>query len=121
MAGAFLRRQQGGVLLLFASSAFGMGVNVPDITRLWHFEPPQDLDDYVQQIGRAARDATSTAVATLYYSGNGLRDCSAQMKLFIKTEDTCRHAIITAHFQFPPQGAANARCCDNCEKKNAAA
>lgn len=42
--------------VMLATKAFGMGVNIPDILNVYHYAPTGTLADYVQEIGRAARD-----------------------------------------------------------------
>ena len=42
--------------VLCATSAFGLGVDIPDIRRVIHDYLPDSLIDYVQQSGRAGRD-----------------------------------------------------------------
>ena len=42
-------------LIMLATKAFGMGVNIPDVVNVYHFAPTGTLADYVQEIGRAAR------------------------------------------------------------------
>lgn len=46
----------GSVQVLCATTAFGLGVDIPDIRRIIHDYLPDDLIDYVQQSGRAGRD-----------------------------------------------------------------
>ena len=36
--------------------AFGMGIDCPDVQEIIHVGPPSDVEDFVQQIGRAGRD-----------------------------------------------------------------
>ena len=48
--------QTGQALVMICTKAFGMGVDVPDIVQVYHFAPTGNLADYVQEIGRAARN-----------------------------------------------------------------
>ena len=47
---------RGELNILLATSAFGMGINQSNIRTIIHYQLPQTLEDYVQQIGRAGRD-----------------------------------------------------------------
>lgn len=49
--------------LIFATKAFGMGVDISDIDRVYHAAPSSTFVDYVQEIGRAARDPQVHGVA----------------------------------------------------------
>ena len=46
--------------------AFGMGVDVPDIRLVLHFNLPLNVIDYYQQIGRAGRDGNPAHAVLLY-------------------------------------------------------
>ncbi len=52
--------------ILLATSAFGMGVNKKDIHTIIHYHVPTNLEDYVQQIGRAGRNGEDSDVILLY-------------------------------------------------------
>lgn len=59
----FLR---GDADLVVATSAFGMGVDRPDVRFVLHAGPPTSLDALYQEVGRAGRDGDD-ALAVLFY------------------------------------------------------
>jgi ATP-dependent DNA helicase RecQ len=46
----------GGIKVLFATTAFGMGVNIPDIDGVIHCQIPGSVEEYYQHVGRGARN-----------------------------------------------------------------
>lgn len=48
--------RSGEIKALICTKAFGMGMDRSDIKHIVHFAPTGNLSDYVQEIGRAARD-----------------------------------------------------------------
>ncbi|TWV14128.1 DEAD/DEAH box helicase [Bacteroidaceae bacterium HV4-6-C5C] len=54
---------EGSKKMIVATKAFGMGVDISDIDRIYHVAPPSTFVDYIQEIGRAARDAEIHGVA----------------------------------------------------------
>lgn len=55
--------KEGTKRLIVATKAFGMGVDISDIDRVYHVAPSSTFVDYIQEIGRAARDADIQGVS----------------------------------------------------------
>lgn len=72
---------QGERKIMISTSAFSMGIDIPDIELVVHFNAPISMTDYIQQIGRAGRDGRK-AHCFLFYDQNG--DDDAISNSFIK-------------------------------------
>lgn len=74
----FERFKKGNIKVMFATKAFGMGIDIDDIQNIYHYAVTGNLCDYVQEIGRAARNnAQGYAITDYYYN-----DISFMNKLF---------------------------------------
>jgi ATP-dependent DNA helicase RecQ len=68
-----IRKFKAGELqLVFATSAFGMGIDIPDIRGVIHYLLPESIEQYYQQIGRAGRDG-KPAWGLLFYSDKNVK------------------------------------------------
>lgn len=66
----FEKFRNGITPVMYATKAFGMGVDVNDIKNVYHYAATGNLCDYVQEIGRAARKNSMTgyAITDFYYN-----------------------------------------------------
>ncbi|MGH7896799.1 MAG: RecQ family ATP-dependent DNA helicase, partial [Candidatus Binatia bacterium] len=52
--------------VMVATSAFGLGIDKPDIRYIVHYQSPASLEQYVQEAGRAGRDNNKANCILLY-------------------------------------------------------
>lgn len=120
--------------LMICTNAFGMGIDVPDIRFVLHFELPSSIEDLVQQMGRAARDGkTAEGIVLFSFSDIHINEYFIQSfvgpnKIQIQKEQQkkldqvvdfclskiCRHQLLANYF-----GQKISSCktmCDNCKK-----
>jgi ATP-dependent DNA helicase RecQ len=60
--------ESGKDAIVVATTAFGLGIDVPHVRAVFHLDAPETLDSYYQELGRAGRDG-GPARAALFHSG----------------------------------------------------
>lgn len=58
--------------IMFCTKAFGMGVDIPDVDMVYHHAPSGLFSDYIQEVGRAARNQDLKGFAVINYHPDDL-------------------------------------------------
>ena len=110
---------QSPLRIVIATTAFGMGIDCPDVRQVFHWGVPDDAEACVQESGRAGRDKQPSC-ALLVYGRKYLRQTyvSEHMRRYCQNEDECRKKILFEDFE----GCENIKfngcmCCDVCKKQ----
>ena len=107
---------EGITRVVLCSTSFSMGLDVKGVNTVIHYGPPTDLDDYIQESGRAGRQLAqkSHAIIIKYKRCLSSKHISKDMKSFI-TSKTCRRRILLKPFTEEFKEMDNAHdCCDIC-------
>lgn len=94
------RYRNNEINVIFATNAFGMGIDIPDIRAVIHFMIPESVEQYYQEIGRAARDG-NVANAYLLYTNKNI---DVKRKYFIDGSFPNQEKLVDTYQKISKQG-----------------
>ncbi|HMA38668.1 MAG TPA: ATP-dependent DNA helicase RecQ [Gemmatimonadales bacterium] len=106
--GAFLHDK---APVIVATSAFGMGIDKPDVRLVLHWGPPRTLEAYYQEAGRAGRDGRPSRCRILWRPDDfRYGEITPQMRTYVERR-RCRRRMLLEHFGERLSGCSG---CDVC-------
>jgi len=127
---------EGDAEVVVATSAFGMGIDKPDVRFVLHADVPESLDEYFQEIGRAGRDGEPARAVVFhrpedigrqrFFTASSAHDdahaqlVASRLEMLRSYLDVagCRRAMVLGYFGEPFEPPCGA--CDRCDAGAAA-
>ncbi|PSN16989.1 hypothetical protein C7293_00220 [filamentous cyanobacterium CCT1] len=81
--------QDGLIDIVVATSAFGLGVDLPDVRAVIHVCIPETIDRFYQEVGRGGRDGKAT-LSLVLYTAQDFQDAAAIGEITYITSDRGR-------------------------------
>lgn len=90
-------------------------MDIPDIRRVVHYGAPCDMDQYVQETGRAGRDGQLSQCIILYHRFALAGKTSKEVKDYMNIDkSSCRRVALMSCYNITPNQSGFISCCDNC-------
>ena len=111
---ASFTQERSTLRIVIATTSFSMGIDIPDIRQIIHWSPPTDIEQYVQEIGRAGRDGKESMAILMFEKAN--RFTKQAMRSYAECKTECRRKNLFGNFiQYNHNTDPHCKCCDICE------
>ena len=103
--------------VVIATTAFGLGIDCPDVRHVINFGLPSDIESYVQETGQAGRDSLPS-LATLVKKTTSGRFVEKPMKDNANNKAMCMRDVLFSQFDsyYRSYQGPLCLCCDVCKK-----
>ena len=93
-----------------------MGINCPDVQHIIYLGPPDGIEEYIQETGRAGRNG-SLSYATLLITKGWKRFVDDNMTKYIENDSQCRRKLLFNDVEDRlTHPITPCLCCDICKK-----
>ena len=89
---SYSKWRNGEVRVMVATTAFGMGIDKPDIRNVIRYGVPENICSWAQELGRAGRDGLPSQ-ATIFYSMSDTDHAGAWVKGNLSDSDACARIL----------------------------
>src|SRR5438477_7289412 len=97
LLGRFTGRISPPANVVICTNAFGMGLDVPNVRLVVHWQHPASVEDYLQEFGRAGRDGNhSIAVLFTGAKDEGLLSFMSDKTVESEDVDSVSHPVVLA-------------------------
>ena len=116
-----LNSEKSNLRVVFATVAFGMGVDIHSVRQIIHIGPPRTIREYFQETGRAGRDGKFSK-AILYYSNRDIAQNKPGFQEVVRTychcNDQCLRCLLLQFLdvELPVPVSPGHLCCSVCKK-----
>lgn len=113
-------RSDSTLRIVFATVAFGMGIDIPDIEQVIHWGAPRGLEQFAQESGRDGRPSLSC----VYFSGHDIAKGKTTTEVHEYCQSTgCLREVINLYFKLEDSNepsnfmSHNCQCCSFCHSE----